>query len=312
MGNIVAICSSKERGTPKTAVSSGDFTPEWGLVGDAHGGSWHRQVSLLAFEQIEAFNQKCANVSPGAFGENLVVAGLALRTLRPGARLRCGAVVLEITQIGKECHQHCAIYERMGDCIMPRDGLFARVVTGGSIRVGDEVHVERQAAPQAFTAAVVTLSDKGAAGARADISGPAIAARLTEAGYTVCAQILLADDRTQLENTLIDLCDRRQVSLILTTGGTGFSPRDITPEATLAVAHRQAPGIAEAMRAASMQITPRAMLSRAVSVVRGSTLIINLPGSPKACAECMDVFVDTLPHALELLRGDGGECASTL
>lgn len=118
-----------------------------------------------------------------------------------------------------------------------------------------------------------------------------IAQRLRENGYTVIEQLLLPDGRERLEHELIRLCDQRQPDLILTTGGTGFSQRDVTPEATLAVADRQVPGIAEAMRAASMQITKRAMLSRAVSVIRGRTLIINLPGSPKACMETMDVFM---------------------
>ena len=122
-------------------------------------------------------------------------------------------------------------------------------------------------------------------------------------------RLLLPDEAAPLKNQLIRLCDQRQLDLILTTGGTGFAPRDITPEATLAVAHRNAPGIAEAIRSASLSITPRAMLSRAVSVIRGKTLIVNLPGSPKACMESMDVFLDTLPHALDLLRGRVQDCA---
>ena len=122
-------------------------------------------------------------------------------------------------------------------------------------------------------------------------------------------QLLLADEAAPLRTQLIRLADQRQLDLILTTGGTGFSPRDITPEATLTVADRTAPGIAEAMRAASLAITPRAMLSRAASAIRGKTLIINLPGSPKACMECMDVFMDTIPHAMGLLRGEVGDCA---
>ena len=137
---------------------------------------------------------------------------------------------------------------------------------------------------------------------------PEIPRRLTEAGYVVVEQLLLADEREPLERILIRLCDQRQLDLILTTGGTGFAPRDITPEATRAVAERDAPGIAEAIRAASLRITPRAMLSRAASVIRGKTLIINLPGSPKACMESMDVFLDQLPHALELLRGTPQDC----
>ena len=121
--------------------------------------------------------------------------------------------------------------------------------------------------------------------------------------------MLLPDGRPALEKELRRLCDQRQPDLILTTGGTGFSPRDVTPEATLAVAERQAPGIAEAIRAASMRITPRAMLGRGVSVIRGRTLIINLRGSPKACNESMDVFLDQMPHALTLLRGAVTDCA---
>ena len=120
----------------------------------------------------------------------------------------------------------------------------------------------------------------------------------------------LPDGPLPLKAQLIRLCDQRQLDLILTTGGTGFTPRDQTPEATLAVAERQAPGIAEAIRATSMRITPRAMLGRGVSVIRGKTLIINLPGSPKACNESMDVFLDQMPHALALLRGAVTDCAA--
>ena len=120
---------------------------------------------------------------------------------------------------------------------------------------------------------------------------------------------MISDDQELLTHHLIRLCDQRKPDLILTTGGTGFSERDRTPEATLAVAERNAPGIAEAIRAASMKITKHAMLSRAVSVIRGKTLIINLPGSPKACMESMDVFMDAIPHAMGLLRGEVQDCA---
>ena len=144
---------------------------------------------------------------------------------------------------------------------------------------------------------------------REDKSGPVIAERLRQNGYEVIEQLLLPDDRARLEKELIRLCDQRQPDLILTTGGTGFSARDITPEATLAVAERQVPGIAEAIRTESMRITKRAMLSRAVSVIRGKTLIVNLPGSPKACMESMDVFLDTIPHGMGLLRGTVHDCA---
>ncbi len=308
MGKIIAICTSDVRGVQKQPRDTAWLDKDWGIRGDAHAGHWHRQVSLLSAEEIAAFNEKGAGVQPGAFGENLVVEGIGLRRLPVGTLLGCGDAVLEITQIGKECHSHCAIYQKMGDCIMPREGVFARVITGGQIAVGCDIHVLPRTAPLPFQAAVITLSDRCAAGEREDKSGPTVAERLTEAGYTVVEQLLLADERKPLERSLIRLCDQRQLDLILTTGGTGFAPRDITPEATRAVAERDAPGIAEAIRAASLRITPRAMLSRAASVIRGKTLIINLPGSPKACMESMDVFLDQLPHALELLRGTPQDC----
>lgn len=309
MGKVIAICTSPARGTQKHQVPAARFTVEWGIEGDAHGGNWHRQVSLLSADKIAAFNARGANVQPGAFGENLVVEGFDFRALPVGTLLRCGDVLLEMTQIGKECHSHCEIYKRMGECIMPTQGVFARVLEPGEIRVGDEMEIQPRTEPRPWQAAVITLSDKGARGERRDESGPAIAKRLTEAGYEVVEQLLLADEAAPLKAQLMRLADQRQLDLILTTGGTGFGPRDITPEATLAVAHRSAPGIAEAMRAASLAITPRAMLSRAASVIRGKTLIINLPGSPKACMECMDVFLDTIPHAMGLLRGAVEDCA---
>ena len=309
MRTVIALCTSPARGTQKQAVESGYFAAGWGIQGDAHAGGWHRQVSLLSADKIEAFNQRGAGVEPGAFGENLVVKGVDFRALPVGTLLRCGDVLLEMTQIGKECHSHCEIYKKMGDCIMPREGVFARVLEPGVIRVGDEMIIAERTVPQPWQAAVITLSDKGARGQREDQSGPAIAQRLKAAGYEVVEQLLLADEPALLRQQLIRLADQRQLDLILTTGGTGFGPRDTTPEATLAVADRNAPGIAEAIRAASMQITPRAMLSRAVSVIRGKTLIINLPGSPKACMESMDVFLDTIPHAMGLLRGQVQDCA---
>jgi molybdenum cofactor synthesis domain-containing protein len=309
MGKILAICISKVRGIQKTAIEEADLVPDWGIKEDAHAGHWHRQVSLLSFDKIEEFRHQGAAVDFGAFGENLVVSGFDFRTLPVGTLFQCGEAVLEMTQIGKECHSHCAIYKAVGDCIMPREGVFSRVIKGGHIRVGDELTILERQGKRPYQAAVITLSDKGSRGEREDKSGPFLAERLKTAGYDVVEQILIADDLALLKQQLCRLADQRQLDLILTTGGTGFAPRDITPEATLAVATKQVPGIAEVMRAASLKITPRAMLSRAVSVIRHKTLIINLPGSPKACQECLDVFLDTLPHGLDLLRGAGGDCA---
>ena len=309
MGRIEAICISTARGTQKRPVGSAEFVADWGIRGDAHGGHWHRQVSLLSEDRIDAIRARGAQVENGAFGENLVVRGFDFSTFPVGTLFKSGDVLLELTQIGKECHQHCAIYQAVGDCIMPREGVFARVIRGGIARTGDELVLAERRERRPYQAAVITLSDKGSQGKRQDTSGPAIAARLKDSGYDVVETLLLPDEAAALRQQLCRLADQRQVDLIVTTGGTGFSPRDITPEATMAVADRIAPGIAEAMRAASLRITPRAMLSRAVSVIRQGTLIINLPGSEKACQECMDVFLDTIPHGLDLLRGESGDCA---
>lgn len=309
MGKVIAVCTSDRKGIQKNDVQSAYFEKDWGLQNDAHAGKWHRQVSLLSADKIEAFKARGADVTPGAFGENLVVEGFDFRALPVGTLLRCGDVLLEMTQIGKECHTHCAIYHKMGECIMPTEGVFARVLEPGTISVGDEMVIEKRKTPRPWQAAVITLSDKGSRGERRDESGPAIVKRLEESGYEVVEQILLSDDPAALKNTLIRLCDQRQLDLILTTGGTGFGLRDTTPEATMAVAERNVPGIAEMMRAESMRITKHAMLSRAASVIRGKTLIINLPGSPRACMENMDVFMDTIPHGLGLLRNEVFDCA---
>lgn len=160
-----------------------------------------------------------------------------------------------------------------------------------------------------WKAAVVTLSDKGYAGEREDKSGPLICEILTESGYDVQETILLPDEKEEIKKYLCELCDEKRMDIIFTTGGTGFSPRDCTPEATMDIAQRNAPGIAEAMRLASLKITPRAMLSRGVSVIRGKTLIINLPGSSKAVRENLEAVLPSLDHGLAILTGRDGECA---
>ena len=310
MSRLLEICISKERGTVKTPVGEAVLREDWGIEGDAHAGNWHRQVSLLSFEKIEDFRRRGAEVNLGAFGENLIIEGMDLRALPVGTRLMVGSeAVLELTQIGKECHSHCEIYRRMGDCIMPREGVFAQVIKGGRIQKGDQVQAEMPAPDLPFTAAVITLSDKGAKGEREDRSGPLVAEMLAQAGYEVKEQLLLADGVEPLKSQLIRLADQRQVHVIFTTGGTGFSPRDLTPEATIAACDRMADGIAQAIRNYSMSITPRAMFSRAVSGIRGGTLIVNLPGSPKAVREALDYLLPHLDHGLEILRGTARECA---
>jgi molybdopterin adenylyltransferase len=160
-----------------------------------------------------------------------------------------------------------------------------------------------------YTAAVVTVSDRASAGEREDGSGPALRELLENYGYDVVYTRVVPDERDVIERVLTD-CAASDVALVLTTGGTGFSPRDVTPEATLSVCERMAPGIPEAMRAASMAITPRACLSREAAGIRGRTLIVNLPGSPKAARENIEAVIEAIAHGLRILRGGTADCAA--
>jgi molybdenum cofactor synthesis domain-containing protein len=159
--------------------------------------------------------------------------------------------------------------------------------------------------------AILTISDRGFRGEREDASGPVLCERLAADGrFAVVETGLVSDDPEAISARLTEWCDRGDIALVLTTGGTGFSPRDLAPEATTAVIERPAPGFAEAMRAESLKITPHAMISRAVAGIRKTTLIINLPGSPRAARECLEVVLPALPHALEKLAGDPSDCGS--
>ena len=160
-----------------------------------------------------------------------------------------------------------------------------------------------------LTAAVITVSDKGYRGERKDLGGPLTAQILTENGYQVIYQTIVSDEQMMIEAELRKCADEFCIDFVATTGGTGFSLRDVTPEATLAVCDRMAPGIAEAIRAYSLTITPRAMLSRAASAIRKQTLIVNLPGSPKAVEESLTYILSSLGHGLDILLGEDGECA---
>jgi len=141
VGKIVAVCVSEKKGTQKKDVGTVTLSEDWGIDNDAHAGKWHRQVSLLSHEKVEDFRARGAQVESGSFGENLVVEGYDFKSLPIGTKFKCNDVVLELTQIGKQCHAHCAIYHAVGDCIMPREGVFTRVLHGGTVSVGDELTI---------------------------------------------------------------------------------------------------------------------------------------------------------------------------
>lgn len=275
-----------------------------GLTGDAHAGG-PRQVSLLAREAVDS----CAadmELKPGDFGENITTSGIDLASLGIGERLLVGSeAILQISEIGKTCVTPCSIGKRLGECIMPKQGLFAKVVRGGRLAPGDQV--ERT---MLKVGAVLTASDRCARGERPDESGPLLVELLREIGVAPADYSVLADDEDPLTEKLEFLADRCAVDVVLTTGGTGFGLRDRMPEATLAAIETQAAGIAEAIRQEGMRHTPMACLSRGVSGLRGRTLIVNLPGSARAVAESMDLLRTVLPHALEVLRSEITDCGS--
>ena len=330
MGKVMAVCLSEKKGTPKKNIGSCELLENHGLKGDAHAGSWHRQVSLLSYEDVREFEKRGKmKMTDGIFGENLLLSGINLPRLEVGTMLRCGKALLRITQIGKECHSHCKIYDHVGFCIMPKKGIFAEVLKGGVVKVGDECEAISESAKSsaaadapsqekkflaaatcpAYRAGIIIASDKGASGEREDQSGPAAREELEKAGYEVIACSVLPDDENLLYAEILRMSDELKLDLIVTSGGTGFSKRDVTPEATMRAATKNAPGIAEAVRAESLKITPRAMLSRGASVIRNNTLIVNLPGSPKAVRECLGFILPTLSHGLAILLGRAGECA---
>ena len=300
---------------PKRNVPEAELKVDFGIVGDAHAGSGLRQVSLLDMESIEELRRSGADISPGDFAENLTVEGIDLSALTVGQRLQVGGTVdLEVTQLGKRCHGRCRIFEKLGDCIMPRQGVFARVLTGGRIRVGDTIIVDStrtdnpQSAirnPKLVKAAILTVSDSCAQGRRQDASGLATREVLSAAGWEIGEERIVPDDRDAIARELTRFSDEGGHDLVFTTGGTGLGPRDVTPEATSSVCDRLVPGLAELMRAEGLKKTRNAVLSRGIAGIRGKTLIINLPGSPRAVREGLEAILDVLPHAMEMMRGGG-------
>jgi len=307
MAQIIAVCLSEDKHTRKHDVGAGCLIANFGLEGDAHAlRNWHRQVSMLALESINKMRSQGLDVGPGDFAENITTEGLELYTLPIGTRLRLGAeAVGEVSQIGKECHDRCNIYRQAGNCVMPREGIFIKVLQSGAIKNGDPMSVD----DSIITAGIIIASDAGFAGTREDKSGPAVAETIKKIGALTLETAIVPDDIDLLKQNMCRMADESGYDLILTSGGTGFSPRDITPEATLSIIERQSPGLTEAMRAASLQLSPHAMLSRGVAGIRGKSLIINLPGSPKAVRECLEVILPALPHGIEVLRGLANNCA---
>ncbi|MCI5644075.1 MAG: molybdopterin-binding protein [Peptoniphilus sp.] len=307
MPKICALCISEKKGTQKYAKESVEVVKRFGLLNDAHAGNWHRQVSLLSKESVEEFEKtkEGLKIPEGAFGENILIKGLDFDKIKVDTVIVSGDVRLQVTQIGKECHKGCSIRNSVGDCIMPREGVFARVLHGGVLKKGDDISVEFYTP---YKLGIITVSDKGSRGERVDESGDEIERIFSEKGFKISARTIIPDDREIISETIKNFTDKLKLNLVLTTGGTGFSPRDNTPEATLDVLEKNVPGIAENMRLYSSKFTDKAMLSRAVSGIRKGSLIINLPGSLKAVRENIKAFEGPLIHGLDILNENVKDC----
>ncbi|MBI5245344.1 MAG: MOSC domain-containing protein [Elusimicrobia bacterium] len=307
-GKVVSLNVSAKTGTKKVPVRRVRIGPQ-GIEGDAHAGRGPRQVSLLSQEEIDRFSAEAAGgkpYPPGVFAENITTSGVDLGSAGLLDRVLVGSAVLEVTQIGKECHgQGCSVFAEAGRCVMPQAGVFARVVRGGTARPGDRVELERRP----LRIAVITLSDRASAGVYEDLSGPRVRELLTaflsdRRWHPEFDCALIPDSKAALGKAL-----RKAVQagsdIVFTTGGTGIGLRDITPEVVEGFADKLIPGVMDSIRLKHGDRLPSALLSRSVAAVKGRTLIYALPGSVKAVTEYMAELTLSMEHALAMLHGLG-------
>jgi len=300
--DVLSVNISEKKGTVKTPVSQ-IVINELGVDKDAHAGNWHRQVSLLANESIEKFSKQAKRkIGFGEFAENITTSGLLLYNTHPFDKFTSGEMVLEVTQIGKSCHgSTCAIYNEVGNCVMPKEGIFCRVIKGGKLKAGDTLEYH----PKVFKAHVITLSDRASRGEYDDKSGPKITEhfsefyknsnRLFEATNTI-----IADDAAQLESC-INYALQDGADMIFTTGGTGIGQRDITVDVLKPLLEKEIPGIMEFIRMKYGTEKPSALISRSVAGIIGNTFVFALPGSVKAVDEYCAEILKVLDH-LFLMR----------
>lgn len=297
---VISTNISEKKGTIKTPVDY-VYLNNTGVKGDAHAGMWNRQVSLLAFESIKRFEKEIGrDLECGEFAENITTAGIELHKLKPLDMLEIGECQLEITQIGKTCHgSSCDIFKATGDCVMPKEGIFGRVVRGGEVRANDEiVHI-----PKEFKIKTITLSDRASKGIYKDVSGEVLGEELETFFKFLGRDVFLShdiipDDEAELRDIFNNY---RSYDMIFTTGGTGIGHRDITIDVVSSIIDKEIPGIMEMIRMKYGQEKPNVLLSRSLAGVVGLTLVYCLPGNAKAVKEyCSEIF-KTLEHAIYML-----------
>jgi len=301
---VVSVNLSEKVGTYKVPVDEATLDAR-GLVGDAHAGDWHRQVSMLGKASVERFTAKTGReVCPGEFAENLLIDGADLAEACILDRFRIGGVELVVTQIGKKCHgDDCVIFREVGQCVMPSEGVFCRVVSGGTVRAGDA----GEHLPKTLDIRVITLSDRAEAGRYEDRSGPAVRTCLeeffAETRWRLAVEnVLLPDDADRLAAELAAARDAG-ADAVFTTGGTGVGPRDVTPEVVTAFCDKLVPGITEHIRLKYGADKPNALLSRSVAGLAGTMQVYALPGSVRAVNEYTTEILKTFEHVLQMAHG---------
>ncbi len=300
---VVSVNISEKKGTIKIPVSEIELNG-LGVAQDAHSGDWHRQVSLLADESVQRFTHAAGRkIKYGEFAENITTKGLELVNTHPLDRLTIGEVELEITQIGKECHgTSCAIFKEVGNCVMPKEGIFARVLKNGVVKAGDEVVY----LPRIYKVTIVTLSDRASRGEYSDRSGPRIEQLVSSffetEGWKFDIDRKLIPDDTEALKMILEDARKTQVDILITTGGTGIGPRDITPDVIKPYLDKEIPGIMELIRFKYGSLKPNALISRAIAGVLQNTLVYTLPGSVKAVDEYMTEITPTLRHSIYMLH----------
>lgn len=303
MIEVLSVNISEKKGVVKHAVDE-VILDNMGVNDDAHAGSWHRQVSMLALESIQKFEQKAGRkIKFGEFAENITTKGMELFHTKPFDRFVNKNIELEVTQIGKKCHgDNCAIFREVGNCVMPKEGIFVRVIKGGKLKAGAKFEY----IPKVFKIRIITLSDRASLGEYDDRSGPKIEA-LVEAYFQKIAwrceieNILIPDDPKKLAALLED-ASSKNMDVLFTTGGTGIGPKDFTPEVVRSYLDMEIPGIMELIRMKYGQEKPNALLSRGVAGVMNETLVYALPGSVKAVDEYMAEITNTLQHLIFMLH----------
>jgi|LGVE01.1.fsa_nt_gb molybdenum cofactor synthesis domain-containing protein len=302
---VKSVNISVKKGTIKKPVDKITLS-HVGIAEDAHSGTWHRQLSLLGTESLakQAIKAK-REFAYGEFAENITTEGMEIHLTKPLDMFISENLELQVTQIGKECHSNCEIFREIGDCVMPREGIFCKVVKGYNYELSaGEKFVYHQ---KVFKVKLITLSDRASKGEYKDLSGIKLKRRIKDYFTSIDREfatdsIIIPDDEEILETLIRDTVDQAY-DIIITTGGTGIGPRDITPDVVKPMLDKEITGIMELIRVKYGQKKHQALLSRSVAGVINKTLIYTLPGSRKAVAEYMDEITPTIMHSIYMLNG---------